>query len=52
MDIIFSLAHKEGVSPVSVSLRKDLLEAGSAEAQQNLENSRNGSVEIGKSKPR
>ncbi|KAF9058050.1 general substrate transporter [Panaeolus papilionaceus] len=37
MDVIFAIAHKEGVSPVKVSFRKDLPEAGSIEAQRILE---------------
>ncbi|CAA7259651.1 unnamed protein product [Cyclocybe aegerita] len=32
MDVIFALAHREGVSPVSVSLRRDVPMAGSPEA--------------------
>lgn len=36
MDIIFALAHNEGVSPVTVSLRKDLPLAGSPEAHRIL----------------
>ena len=32
MDVIFALAHNEGVSPVKVSLRKDVPPAGSPEA--------------------
>jgi hypothetical protein len=36
MDIIFALAHKEGVSPVTVSLRKDLPAAGTPEADEIL----------------
>lgn len=36
MDIIFALAHNEGVSPVKVSLRKDLPLAGSPEADEIL----------------
>ncbi|PPQ63434.1 hypothetical protein CVT24_004944 [Panaeolus cyanescens] len=37
MDVIFAIAHKEGVSPVKVSFRKDLPKAGSPEAQRILE---------------
>jgi hypothetical protein len=36
MDVIFALAYNEGVSPVAVSLRKDLPLAGSPEADQIL----------------
>ncbi|KAI0787081.1 general substrate transporter [Irpex lacteus] len=36
MDIIFALAYKEGVSPVQVSLRKDLPTAGTPEADEIL----------------
>jgi hypothetical protein len=36
MDVIFALAHIEGVSPVSVSLRKDIPPAGSPEADRIL----------------
>lgn len=36
MDIVFAVAHNEGVSPVAVSLRKDLPPAGSAEADEIL----------------
>lgn len=32
MDVVFALAHNEGVSPVGVSLRKDVPLAGSPEA--------------------
>lgn len=32
MDVVFALAHNEGVSPVKVSLRKDVPLAGSPEA--------------------
>ncbi|KDQ64884.1 hypothetical protein JAAARDRAFT_240916 [Jaapia argillacea MUCL 33604] len=32
MDVVFALAHMEGVSPVKVSLRKDVPPAGSPEA--------------------
>ena len=32
MDVIFALAHKEGVSPVGVSLRTDVPAAGTPEA--------------------
>lgn len=32
MDVVFALAHNEGVSPVGVSLRKDVPLAGSKEA--------------------
>lgn len=34
MDVIFAVAYNEGVSPVTVSLRKDLPLAGSAEADE------------------
>ncbi|KXN83736.1 Sugar transporter STL1 [Leucoagaricus sp. SymC.cos] len=36
MDVIFALAHLEGVSPVKVSLRKDIPPAGSPEADRIL----------------
>ncbi|KAJ8523514.1 hypothetical protein ONZ45_g39 [Pleurotus djamor] len=36
MDVIFALAYNEGVSPVSVSLRKDLPAAGTPEADRIL----------------
>lgn len=36
MDVIFALAHNEGVSPVGVSLRKDIPLAGSPEADKIL----------------
>lgn len=36
MDVIFALAYNEGISPVAVSLRKDLPLAGSPEADQIL----------------
>ena len=36
MDVIFALAYKEGVSPVQVSLRKDLPAAGTPEADEIL----------------
>ena len=36
MDVIFALAYKEGVSPVKVSLRKDVPPAGSPEADEIL----------------
>ena len=36
MDVIFALAYNEGVSPVSVSLRKDVPVAGSKEANRIL----------------
>ena len=36
MDVIFALAYKEGVSPVKVSLRKDVPEAGTPEADEIL----------------
>lgn len=36
MDLIFAIAYREGVSPVNVSLRKDLPLAGSAEADEIL----------------
>lgn len=36
MDVIFALAYNEGVSPVGVSLRRDLPLAGSVEANRIL----------------
>lgn len=36
MDVIFALAYNEGVSPVGVSLRKDVPQAGSVEANRIL----------------
>ena len=36
MDVIFALAYKEGVSPVGVSLRKDIPSAGTPEADEIL----------------
>lgn len=36
MDVIFALGYLEGVSPVSVSLRKDIPAAGSPEADKIL----------------
>ncbi|QRV89513.1 Sugar (and other) transporter [Ceratobasidium sp. AG-Ba] len=36
MDVVFAQAYNEGVSPVTVSLRKDLPPAGSAEADEIL----------------
>jgi hypothetical protein len=36
MDVVFAQAYNEGVSPVAVSLRKDLPLAGSAEADEIL----------------
>lgn len=36
MDVIFAIAHKEGVSPVGVSLRKDIPQAGTVEANKIL----------------
>jgi hypothetical protein len=36
MDVIFALAYDEGVSPVIVSLRKDIPLAGSKEADRIL----------------
>lgn len=36
MDVVFALAHLEGVSPVSVSLRKDVPRAGSKAADEIL----------------
>lgn len=36
MDVIFALAYLEGVSPVTVSLRKDIPAAGSPEADRIL----------------
>ncbi|KIY46627.1 general substrate transporter [Fistulina hepatica ATCC 64428] len=36
MDVIFAIAHQEGVSPVAVSMRKDIPPAGSEEADRIL----------------
>ena len=36
MDVVFALAYNEGVSPVKVSLRKDVPPAGSPEADEIL----------------
>ena len=36
MDVVFALAHREGVSPVRVSLRKDVPRAGSKAADEIL----------------
>lgn len=36
MDLIFAIAHRENVSPVKVSLRKDLPIAGTPEADEIL----------------
>jgi hypothetical protein len=36
MDVIFALAYNEGVSPVGISLRKDIPLAGSIEANRIL----------------
>ena len=36
MDVVFAVAYNEGVSPVEVSLRKDLPLAGSLEADEIL----------------
>lgn len=36
MDVIFALAYNEGVSPVKVSLRKDVPLAGTPEADEIL----------------
>lgn len=36
MDVVFALAYNEGVSPVTVSLRKDIPSAGSSEADRIL----------------
>jgi hypothetical protein len=36
MDVIFALAYLEGVSPVAVSLRKDIPAAGTPEADRIL----------------
>ena len=36
MNVIFALAYKEGVSPVGVSLRKDVPAAGTPEADEIL----------------
>ncbi|QRW03739.1 Sugar (and other) transporter [Ceratobasidium sp. AG-Ba] len=50
MDVVFAQAYNEGVSPVTVSLRKDLPPAGSAEADEilgfGLRKRRNGSHQI------
>ncbi|KAI0750946.1 general substrate transporter [Daedaleopsis nitida] len=43
MDVVFALAYKEGVSPVKVSLRKDVPPAGSQEADEILGIVNNGS---------
>ena len=47
MDVIFALAYNEGVSPVGVSLRKDIPPAGSAEANRilGLDESSNDNIE-------
>ncbi|KAH9943310.1 general substrate transporter [Epithele typhae] len=44
MDVVFALAYNEGVSPVAVSLRKDLPLAGSPEADEILGIRSEGSV--------
>ena len=45
MDVVFAVAYNEGVSPVAVSLRKDLPLAGSPEADEILGiTSREGSL--------
>ena len=45
MDVVFAVAYNEGVSPVAVSLRKDLPLAGSPEADEILGiTAREGSV--------
>ncbi len=36
MDVVFALAYNEGVSPVAVSLRKDVPAAGTPEADRIL----------------
>ena len=36
MDVVFALAYNEGVSPVAVSLRKDVPSAASIEADEIL----------------
>ena len=36
MDVVFALAYNEGVSPVGVSLRKDIPLAGTPEADEIL----------------
>ena len=36
MDVVFAVAYNEGVSPVGVSLRKDIPLAGTAEADEIL----------------
>ena len=36
MDVVFALAYNEGVSPVAVSLRKDVPPAGTPEADEIL----------------
>lgn len=52
MDVIFALAYNEGVSPVAVSLRKDVPPAGSPEADEILgvRSREGGSVEEVKTK--
>jgi len=47
MDVIFALAHQERVSPVAVSLRKDIPPAGTPEADRIL----GFSSETGSEKP-
>ena len=56
MDVVFALAYNEGVSPVKVSLRKDVPLAGTPEADAILgisegdrEKSRQGEVKSGSS---
>lgn len=36
MDVVFALAYNEGISPVTVSLRKDVPPAGTREADEIL----------------
>jgi hypothetical protein len=44
MDVIFALAYNEGISPVEVSLRKDIPPAGSPEARMILDPYSNAEV--------
>ncbi|THG95507.1 hypothetical protein EW026_g6162 [Hermanssonia centrifuga] len=46
MDVIFALAYKEGVSPVEVSLRKDIPHVGSPEADEILGISKSSRAEM------
>ena len=50
MDVIFALAYNEGVSPVGVSLRKDIPLAGSVEANRILGLDESSSDDIEKDK--